>query len=226
MAARLRILARRDVGAGTGSDTEPLAVAGEDQAARPVPAAEALERDNLLARSGGLRLGVVLIALDRLGLADVEVAVLERQAVGTVQSLDDGLAFLALQHIDGAVLAARGIGEQDLVARAEQHHARHLEAFLVDLHLETGRDAEFGAFGLADHLRPVVAQRAWRTALAEPSVARRKSRWLLQQSYEQSATQDDSSEFHTHIMPRVTEVSAQKESRGGSEPRLRSVEMD
>ena len=93
-------------------------------------AAEALERDDFLAGAGGHGLGVVLIALDGFGLADVEVAILEGQAVGTVEALDDGFTFLALEDVDGAGGAAGGVGEEDFVAGAEQHQARHFEALL------------------------------------------------------------------------------------------------
>src|SRR5450759_2180497 len=102
----LRISARGDVGPGTGADAEALAIAGEDQAARPVSAAEALERSNFLAGTGGHRLGIVLVPLDGFGLAAVEVSVLDRQAVGTIQAPDQNLAFLALEDIDGALGAA------------------------------------------------------------------------------------------------------------------------
>src|ERR1035437_4517094 len=150
------IFARGDVGAGTGAHTEALAIAREQQAARPVSAPEALERDDLLARTGGHRLGIVFVAFDGFGLADVEVTVLQGEAVGAVQALDNRLTLLALKDIDRATRSAGGIGEQDLVARAEQHEARHLETFLVDLHLEAGRDAELSALGVPDHMWPVV----------------------------------------------------------------------
>src|ERR1035437_3388472 len=152
----LRISARGDVGRGTGAHAEALAVAGEEQAARPVSATEALKRGNLLAGTGGHGLGIVLVPLDGFGLADVEVSILDGEAIGTVQPLYTRFALLTLKNIDGALGAASGIREQDFIARAEQHEAWNLEAFLVDLHLEAGRDAEFGAFGLRDHARPVV----------------------------------------------------------------------
>src|ERR1035438_3689728 len=187
-----RIFARGYVRSRTDADAEALAIAGKEQAARPVSAAEALERDNLLARTGGHRLGVVLVALDGFGLADVQVTVLDSQAVGTVQPLDQGFAFLALQDVHRAGGTSGGIGEQDFVARAEQHEARNLEAFLVDLRLETLRNAQFGAFGLRDHPRPVVGRGRGK---------RRGQSFLLRVEngagcQEQSATQDDSSEVH------------------------------
>src|ERR1035437_5720453 len=81
----LRISARGDVGRGTGAHAEALAVAGEEQAARPVSATEALKRGNLLAGTGGHGLGIVLVPLDGFGLADVEVSILDGEAIGTVQ---------------------------------------------------------------------------------------------------------------------------------------------
>jgi hypothetical protein len=42
-----------------------------------VSAAEALEGGNLLAGTGGHRLGIILVALDGFGLTDVEVSILD-----------------------------------------------------------------------------------------------------------------------------------------------------
>ena len=161
-------------------------------------AAEALEGDDLLAGAGGHRLGIVFIPLDGFGFADVQVAILDGEAVGPVQSLDDGFAFLALQDVDRACGTAVGIGEEDFVARAEHHEARNFEAFLVDLHLKALGDGEFGAGRLRDDLGPVIGG------------GRGKRRWqnfLLRVENsggcdEQSATQDNSSEVHAHMMPR------------------------
>src|ERR1039457_7136545 len=82
------ILARGNVGAGTGAHTEALAIAREQQAARPVSAPKALERHDFLAGTGGHRLGIVLVALDGFGLTDVEVTVMQGEAVRAVQALD------------------------------------------------------------------------------------------------------------------------------------------
>src|SRR5207247_8624778 len=121
----------------------------------PVPAPLALEGDDLLARPRRRPgLGVVLEALHRLGLADVEVVLPEGETEGTVQPLDDlrllvdlALAVGAAQHVDRPRAVARGVGDQDLAAGRSQHEAGDVEALRCRLDLEARGELELLSYG-------------------------------------------------------------------------------
>ena len=69
------VLAGRYIGARADADIQLLARAIEQQAARPVAVTESLQRNHFLARAGGHGFGIVLIALDGLRLAHIEILV-------------------------------------------------------------------------------------------------------------------------------------------------------
>src|SRR5690349_688525 len=90
-----RILTGVDVRARAHRDVHLLPFPIEQDGARPVPAAEALERYHLFARAHAASFGIVLITLDRLRFADVEILVPESQSEGTVEPGDQLLPLFA-----------------------------------------------------------------------------------------------------------------------------------
>src|SRR5439155_8364430 len=83
-----RRLARVYVGGRADPDIHLLAGASEEQAARPVAVGLAGQRDDFFAFTGGQLRGVVGVAFDRAGLGHVEIILPAREAVWTVEPLD------------------------------------------------------------------------------------------------------------------------------------------
>ncbi len=121
-----RVLAGRNVGTRADPHVELVARAIEQQAARPVPVPESLQRDYFLPRPGGHGFRVVLIALDGLRFAYVKILVPQRQSVRAIQAGDQLLAvvrlvaigFVQRNRIDGSIRTLRGVAEQQLAAGA------------------------------------------------------------------------------------------------------------
>src|SRR5438128_710580 len=111
----LRVLAGVDVGRGTNTDVHLFAFGVEKNGARPVAVREILVCYDLFTFAGSHRLRIVLIPLDGSGLADVEVVLPNCEAVWTIQTLDQFLAFLALKHPDASLAVAGGIGNDQFL---------------------------------------------------------------------------------------------------------------
>ena len=153
------VFAHVDIRTRAHGHVELAVVAIEQQRARPVAFVEPGQGDDLGSRAGDLHgLAVVFEALDRGRFSDIKPVLIEGQTIGPFEALDDFGLGLVVNYVDRAAgfTAAAAVGEQDFVAGSEHHEARNLETRKILFNGEARRQLQPGAFGPADHLRPIV----------------------------------------------------------------------
>src|SRR5205807_10510033 len=106
-----RIFARRIVGARADSHVDLLAGAIDQKAPGPVMGIDPLHGYDFRALARGHRLGVIWVALERVRLAYIEVAVQVGESVRLIHSLDVLFAFLVVYEVTRRIWTTPGISK-------------------------------------------------------------------------------------------------------------------
>src|ERR1700722_2920361 len=128
-----------------------------------MPLIELRQRCYFFTRPGGLRFGIVFVALDRSGLAYVNIVFPEREPIGPIEILDQRAPVFTACDVGinphTALSLTRTIGDQHLSICTQQHETRDFEISKIFLCAEPLRELQLRALGALDH--PRIISRGW-----------------------------------------------------------------
>ena len=141
------------------ADVQVLALGIELEPVRPMTLVVALQRNNLFASAGCHRLRIILIALDRCRLGDVQILFPPSQPVRPVEPFQQFLMRLAAigQHHHRAL--SRTFSHQHFTSRTLQHEARLLQSRSIFFSRESGGQRQLRRFRPSDQLARISGVR-------------------------------------------------------------------